>query len=148
VIRQFQPVDTDAPLLLVEGWAEMHAGTSPAKRAEWAWHSRELWLERNVTMPGQSYLRDLTSSAWYHRIDGPVYNVGGALAEYMVARYGIERFLALYFGCRPGRFEAECEQRLGVDLDTLESGFWDDVRRLAGAVSGGVSQPMMRSQGQ
>jgi hypothetical protein len=101
------------------------------KRAELALHSRGLWRERTGAGPGQSYLRELTGAAWYHRIDGPVYSVGGAFAEFILQRYGAERFLRLYFACRPGRFEEECLAQFGVEFDALESAFWADVERLA-----------------
>jgi S1-C subfamily serine protease len=48
-----------------------------------------------------------------------------------VRKYGAERFLQLYFACRPGRFEAECLAQLGVEFDALESEFWAEVERLA-----------------
>src|SRR5882724_11508672 len=75
------------------------------------------------------------------RADGPVVvsshrrpsiQCGWALAEFLQRKYGTERFLQLYFACRPGHFEAECEAHLGVGLDNLESGFWEEVDRLAG----------------
>jgi hypothetical protein len=131
VIHQMQPPDTDAPTLLIEGWAESQAGMTAAKRAEWARQSRDLWRERTGAGPSGSYLRELTGPEWYHRIDGPVYNVGGAFAEFLLRKYGAERLLGLYFACRPGRFEAECVTQLGVDLESLESEFWVEVERLA-----------------
>src|SRR5262249_41173819 len=108
VVHQLQPPDADPPILLIEGWAEAHAAMTSRKRAELALHSRALWRERTGAGPTASYLRELTGVAWYHRIDGPMYNVGGAFAEFLLRKYGAERFLRLYFACRPGRFEAEC----------------------------------------
>jgi hypothetical protein len=132
VVHQLQPADADAPTLLIEGWAEAHAGRTSQRRAEWTRLSRVLWRERTGAGPTQSYLRELTGPAWYHRIDGPVYSVGGALAEFLVRKYGTEPFLRLYFACRPGTFEAACRTELGVELDALESEFWADVEGLAG----------------
>jgi hypothetical protein len=132
VIHKLQPAESDAPTLLIEGWAEAHAGMTPQKRAEWAKLSRALWRERTGAGPTQSYLRELTGPSWYHRIDARVYNVGGAFAEFVLRKYGTERFLRLYFACRPGRFEEECVAHLGVELDALESAFWAEVERLAG----------------
>jgi hypothetical protein len=132
VIHQLEPAGCDAPTLLIEGWAEAHNGMTSRKRAEGARQSRDLWRERARAGPRQSYLRELTGPSWYHRLDGPVYSVGGALAEFIVRTYGAERFLRLYFACRPGRFEAACDEELGVGLDTLESAFWEEVDRLAG----------------
>jgi hypothetical protein len=130
VIHQMQPADSDAPTLLIEGWAEAHAGMTSRKRAEWAQQSRILWRERTGTRPKQSYLRELTSPHWYHRFDGPIYSVGGAFAEFVVRKYGAGSFLRLYFACRPGRFEQECAADLGTPFETLESEFWEEVARL------------------
>jgi hypothetical protein len=132
VIHQLQPADSDAPTLLIEGWAEAHNGMTSQTRAEGAKQSRVLWRDRTGAGPSQSYLRELTGPSWYHRNDGPVYSVGGALAEFFLRKYGTERFLRLYFACRLGQFEAECEAHLGVGLDNLESEFWEEVDRLAG----------------
>ena len=68
----------------------------------------------------------------YHRIDGPVYRVGGAFAEFALREYGTERFLWLYFACRSGRFEEECLAQRGIEFDALESAFWAEVERVAG----------------
>jgi hypothetical protein len=108
VIHQLQPAGSDAPTLLIEGWAETHNGMTSQTRADGARQSHALWRERTAAAPMQSYLRELTGPSWYHRNDGPVYSVGGAFAEFLVRRYGAEPFLRLYFACRPGRFEAEC----------------------------------------
>jgi hypothetical protein len=132
VVHQLQPPDADPPTLLIEGWAEANAGMTSQKRAELAKESHELWRERTGVGPARSYLRELTSEAWYHRVDGPVYSVGGALAEFVLQKYGTERFLLLYFACRPGRFADECVAQLGVELDALELDFWTQVGRLAG----------------
>jgi hypothetical protein len=78
VIHQLQPADTDAPTLLMEGWAEANSGMASEKRAELAKESLDLWRERTGAGPTQSYLRELTDPEWYHRIGGPVYSVGGA----------------------------------------------------------------------
>jgi hypothetical protein len=137
VIHQTQPPDADPPTLFIEGWAEAHSGMTAQKRAELARHSRHLWRERTGAGADRSYLRDLTSDDWYHRIDGPVYNVGGALAEFVIQKYGTERFLGLYFACRPARFEEACRTQLGIELDALESEFWAAVELLADTVERG-----------
>ena len=93
--------------------------------------SRDLWRERAGVGPTASYLRELTGEAWYRRIDGPVYSVGAPFAAYVLKKYGVERFLRLYFACRPGRFAEACVAELGVELDALESEFWAEAERLA-----------------
>jgi hypothetical protein len=131
VVHQLQPPDADPPTLLIEGWAEAHAGLTTRKRAELAKHSRGLWRARRGAGPADSYLRELTGALWYHRVDGPVYSVGGAFAEFVLREYGAGRFLRLYFASRPGRFEEACLAELGVDFGALESAFWAEVERLA-----------------
>jgi hypothetical protein len=79
-------------------------------RAEFALHSRRLW----------------------HRVGGPVYSVGGAFAEFVIRDYGINRFVDLYFACRPGRFDDACRAHLGVELEDLETRFWAEMERWNG----------------
>jgi hypothetical protein len=138
-IHQIQPPDADPPTLLIEGWAEAQAGMTTRKRAQFAKQSRSLWRERSGTGPADSYLRELTGEAWYHRIDGPVYSVGGAFAEFVLQHYGTQRFLRLYFACRPGRFAEECLAKLGIELNVLEAEFWAEVERLAAEASSSKS---------
>src|SRR5262245_40684231 len=75
-----------------------------------------------------SYVRGLTGAACCRRVHGPVYNVGGAFAQFVLQKYGTERFLRWYFACRPGRVEEECSAQLGVEFDDLESAFWAEAR--------------------
>jgi hypothetical protein len=131
VIHQFQPPDADPPTLLLEGWAEAYSGMTPRKRAELARHSHNSWIEDGRVGPADSYLLVLTGVDWYRRVDGAVYSVGGAFAEFVIRKYGIEAFLTLYFACRPGRFESACLANLGTELNALEPEFWAEVERLA-----------------
>lgn len=78
-----------------------------------------------------SYLRELTSSFWYHHDNGAVYSIGGALADHVIRTYGAGKFVRLYFACRPDRFEQECKRVLGIDLESLEKNFWHDEERIA-----------------
>jgi hypothetical protein len=132
VIYQLQPPDADPPTLLIEGWAETQSGLLPQKQAEFALKSRRLWREHAGVGPATSYLRELTGTAWYRRVDGAVYSVGAPLARYILKKYGSDRFLRLYFACRPGQFADACEAELGIGLDNLESEFWAEVERWAG----------------
>jgi hypothetical protein len=76
-----------------------------------------------------SYLRELTGPFWYHRDAGLVYSVGGAFVDFLLRRYGAQRFVQLCFACRPGTFGANCQSIYGTDLDTLEKQFWDDLEQ-------------------
>jgi hypothetical protein len=88
---------------------------------------RTAWEEAGVT----SHLRELTHPFWYDHDKGPVYSVGGAFVDFLLRRYGPKRFVELYFACRPGTFEANCQRVYGIDLDALEKQFWEDAERLA-----------------
>jgi hypothetical protein len=134
VLLQRYRSDSDPPLLLVEGWAESQAGPSRPRLAAGALESRARWLSRRGQggQAGQSFLRELLGRSWYHRIGAPVYDVGGAFVDFLVDFYGVERFLKLYFTCRPGTLEADFRQVLGEDLDLVEAKFWREVRTLTG----------------
>ncbi len=130
VLHQMQPPDSDAPTLLIEGRAEAHSGMTSKKRAKFAAYSRLLWQFRTGAGPEQSYLSELTGPDWYRRVNAPVYSVGGALAEFLWQKHGVERFLNLYFACRPGQFASAVRTHLGVELEQLEAEFWTEVERL------------------
>src|SRR5262249_20380007 len=134
VLLQRYGSDSDPPFLLVEGWAESQAGPSRPRLAAGALESRSRWLSRRGEsgQAGQSYLRELLGRSWYHRIGAPVYDVGGAFVDFLLDFYGVERFLKLYFTCRPGTLEADFRKVLGEDLDLVEAKFWREVHTLAG----------------
>lgn len=93
-------------------------------------------MERLISMDAPngaepSYLRELTSSFWYHQDSGAVYPIGGAFSDYLIRTYGAGKFVQLYFACRPRRFEQECKRVFGTDLDLLEGRFWDHEERIA-----------------
>jgi hypothetical protein len=52
------------------------------------------------------------------------------LSDYLLRTYGVEKFLQLYFTCKPGSFEADCCSVYGIDVDTLENAFWLEAERL------------------
>lgn len=124
VLYQLYSPDTDPPMLLVEGWAESQSQNSKtlAKQALWYRHSQG----QNTT----SLVRELTDSVWYHHDAGPVYPVGGAFVNFLLQKYGMQRFVDLYFTCRPETFAADCQRIYATDLDTLEKQFWEDAERL------------------
>jgi len=124
VLHQRYRTDTDPPLLMVEGWADSQSGLLPQKMAAFALESRRLWRERTSAKPTDSYLRELVSPAWYHHIDGPVYNVGCAWCDYLIRTHGVEKFMQLYFSCKPGTFETDLRRVYGIDFAVLERDFW------------------------
>ena len=90
-------------------------------------------LLHDLREPGRQdgfYLRELTDSYWYHRDKGPVYSIGGAFVNFLLRKYGGERFVEFYFACRPGTFGAECQKVFGMKLNDLEREFWEDAEQL------------------
>jgi len=134
VLRQRYRPNSDPPFLLVEGWADSQAGPSRSTLAAGAQESRQRWLARRGLSEdtSASYLRELFGPSWYHRIGAPVYDVGGAFVDFLLHRYGVERFLRLYFACRPETCEAAFRVVLGEDLEVVEKAFWEEARELAG----------------
>jgi hypothetical protein len=123
VLDQHRKPDSDAPTLLHEGWAEAQAWLDPRNLAEKA---------LNVRAGGQPHrLRELVGPDWYHQDSGPVYSVGGALVDFLLRRYGVEKFRRLYVECRLETFATDCRAILGVDLDDLDAEFWKDAEKTA-----------------
>jgi hypothetical protein len=131
VLHQAYKPDTNPPTLLVEGWAESQSGRATPELASSALESRAEWRARTNGGHQASYLKELVGPARYHHIDGPVYSVGGALADFLLRKYGVERFLKLYFTCTPETFEADWRRSFGADLDAVESDFWKEAESLA-----------------
>src|SRR5262249_35042569 len=131
VLHQRLAPDADPPALLSEGWAESQSGPSPARLALGAVESRRRWQGR-VGPDGHTrpYLRELVGPSCYHQIDSRTYDVGGAFVDSLLRRYGMMRFLRLYFTCRQGTFESDCRTILGDGFDDLERGFWEEAERL------------------
>jgi hypothetical protein len=132
----------DPPFLLVEGWAESQAGPTRATLASLALDSRDRWLARTSSKPGanRSYLGELVGPAWHHHIGAPVYDVGGAFADFLIRHFGMGRVVRLYFTARPGTFEADCRNILGVDFEALETTFWQDAEIQRGSDSENTAQ--------
>jgi hypothetical protein len=125
LLDQQRSPGSDPPMVLHEGWAESQSGYDSATLGERA---------LGVKAAGKAHrLRELVGPRWYHQDSGPVYSVGGALVDFLMRRYGVEKFLRLYVECRPDSFEADCRVILGVGLDELDAEFWKDAERTARA---------------
>jgi hypothetical protein len=122
----------------IAAWARRWRGLSEADRqdatrAMWDQEAFERLLDEVAEAQGDvSYLRALTGPSWYHHDAGLVYPVGGAFVHFLLRRYGANRFVHLYFACRPGTFGAECRRVYGADIESLEAQFWEDAGRRAG----------------
>ena len=114
----------DPPSVLTEGWAEANQGTDPAELAARDWE--------RVTQGNDLTLRQLTGPDWYDRHEWPAYVQGATLVNFLLARFGPERFLELYTTCTRSTFEADCRRILGLDLDGLDAAYRADVERHTG----------------
>ena len=122
VITSFNSARSDPPAVLVEGWAEASQGTDPIAQAFHVWECR--------TRANDLTLRELTGPDWYWRHERPAYLQGGPLVNYILRRFGPERFLSLYTTCAQGTFADDCQSALGEGLDELEKGFWSDLEQI------------------
>jgi hypothetical protein len=123
VLDQQRTPDSDPPTLLHEGWAEAQARLDSGDLARIALAARDR---------GEPYrLVELVGPNWYHKAGIAVYQVGGALVDFLLRRYGVEQFVRLYVECRPATFEADCRRILGAGLAELEEEFWKEARQRA-----------------
>lgn len=159
LLNQHYTTATQPPTLLSEGWADSQqspAGDGADLAAAALGLRQQLAVLENDPEPGRElanyvdqegmirllrdlhergqqggfYLRELTDSYWYHRDKGPVYSIGGALVNFLLRKFGGQRFVQFYFACRPGNFDAECQNVFGVKLNDLEMEFWEDAEQL------------------
>ena len=82
-------------------------------------------------------LRSLLSADLYHVGIGQAYELGGAFVDFLLRRYGPDKFLAFYNAIHPDRYESACERILGCSWDSLEQEFWSEVERRANAGKAG-----------
>src|SRR5262249_16176373 len=100
VINQNDPVRSDPPRVLMEGWAQANQGTPEEELAATAWNDRQ--EGRCLT------LRQLVAPYWYWYSGPAAYNQGAPLVNYLLRVYGPERFLKLYTTCKQATFDADC----------------------------------------
>jgi hypothetical protein len=115
----FRTPDSDPPCLLHEGWAMAQCGDGSVELAQVAVHSRR----ENPSMG----VRELLGPDWYYQDSGPVYSVGGAFVDFLIRTRGAVRFRRFATEGRPDTVEAKCREIFEVNLDDLESEFWEDV---------------------
>lgn len=107
--------DHDPPMLLVEGWAEYHSEDRTDKL---------VYLHKRRREETAYPLRELVKPRWYGRSAGPAYWQGGPLVNYLIERFGAEKFFELYAGVRRPTFDADVERLLGESWDELDERFW------------------------
>jgi hypothetical protein len=114
---QFSRPDSEPPMLLLEGWAMAVDG-----------HSEPLpMMALACRGDAKTCLGRILAPEAYHRGDADAYYVGGALVDYLLRRYGPERFLVFYNTCHPASYEADFERVYEVRFPDMERGFWQDM---------------------
>jgi hypothetical protein len=115
------PATACPPTVLYEGWAESQSGEPLHERA------RELLEKRGGRRLARS-ARQLLSPEMYGHGGWEVYFQGGLLVDFLVRRYGGEKFFELCATCRPETIADDCQRVYGADLDELDDLFWGDLR--------------------
>ena len=130
-LYQFSEPGAEPPMLLLEGWAMAVDGhPEPGPPASTVLDARRHFREWRGT---STCLRSILAPDLYHVGVGYAYDLGGPLVDFLLRRYGADKFLALYNGIRPGSFDADCERVFGKGIDDLEREFWADVEGRAAA---------------
>jgi hypothetical protein len=119
VLDEFCPFGSEVPMLLHEGWAELHSKPKPESRWQECWIS-----QREGELPN---LRALTGPEYYFNSIDPMYSLGSVLVEYILKRFGHEKFLELCTTCREATFAEDVERVLGVSLDELDRAYQQDL---------------------
>ncbi len=113
----------DPPAVLTEGWAQANQGTDPVDQAR--------SVRDNLSLGNGFTLRQLAGPDWYDRHEWAVYLHGAPLVNFILRRFGPERFLLLYTTCSQSTLESDCRRILGLDLDGLDAAYRADVERMA-----------------
>ena len=113
---------SDPPALLIEGWARANQGIDPVMLA--------YTVRESLDDGSAPSLRQLAGPDWYNRHEEPAYSPGAVLVNFLLRRFGTEKFLELYNTCRQATFEADCRRILGLDLDGLDAAYRAEIDRL------------------
>lgn len=120
-LYQFYERGTAPPTLLLEGWAMAMDGERdvPASRALVARRAMK------AADPGVECLRWILGPERYGWANEPCEAIAPAFVQFVLARYGGKRFLALYNSIRPDRVEEAFRDSLGSGLSEVERRFWE-----------------------
>jgi hypothetical protein len=119
VLDEFLPFDNETPKLLHEGWAELHSTPKPESQWPQCWAAQQ-----SGRLPS---LRALTGPDCYFNSIPPMYSLGSVLVEYILKRFGHEKFLELCSTCREATFADDVERVLGLSLDELDRAYQQDL---------------------
>lgn len=123
LIWQQQPYRFRPPTLISEGWAESQSGLTSTDLADRALNFYESHKKQRI----KTYCSDF----WYYSHKPEIYGVGGAFVDYLIRRYGLEKFRELYDTTTAPTFPADCQHTFGVPVDVLEGQFWSDAQHQA-----------------
>ena len=120
VLDQLRPNgdNLEVPMLLIEGWAELHAGQRGVLPCK-AWTA-----QREGEL---SDLELLTNANWFHNSTGPVYWQGSVLVDYLLRQIGHKKFLELCNTCREASFDEDVKRVLGMSLEELDKAYRQDL---------------------
>jgi hypothetical protein len=122
-LYQFSDRGSEPPMLLLEGWAMAVDGHSEPLTETALATRKQFTVWRGTSM----CLRSILAQDLYHVGTPFAYDLGGALVDFLLRRYGADKFLAFYNDIRPESFDADCERVFGRGIDDLEREFWADV---------------------
>ncbi|MGA2060140.1 MAG: hypothetical protein ABSG67_06635 [Thermoguttaceae bacterium] len=109
----------EVPMLLIEGWAEFNSGRRAESCRARAWATQREGELLNLHL--------LTGPDWFHVSAGPMYWQGSVLVEYLLRRFGYEKFLELCSTCHEDSFNDDVKSVLGLDLDELDKTYQQDL---------------------
>jgi hypothetical protein len=122
-MNQHMVAHADTPSFANEGWAECHSFAPGTRSLNARRAHAPLLRTRGQWVP----LRDLGGPGWYHQHSGPVYEEGHLWVDFLLRRYGIDRFIEFCNTCRPETFDADCRRVFGPGADELETMLWRDL---------------------
>jgi hypothetical protein len=129
VLNQHQSPLADVPSFLNEGWAEVHS--DPPRQL--VLEDRRLEAIARRARGDWLPLSDLAGPDWYHQHSGPVYFQGHLWSDFLLRRFGPDKFVELCNTSRPSAFDAACRQVLGHAPEELEAMLWEDIAAQAQA---------------
>ncbi|MGL6074531.1 MAG: hypothetical protein ACRC8S_10255 [Fimbriiglobus sp.] len=126
-LYQFSGSGSVPPMLLLEGWA-MAVDGHPEPLAMTALKARKEFTQWRGT---PHCLRSILAPDLYHVGTSYAYDLGGALVDFLLRRYGADKFVEFNKCIRPDSFDEDCLRTFGRGIDELEQEFWADAERNA-----------------
>jgi cytochrome c553 len=121
VLDQLRPYGDhiEVPMLLIEGWAEFHSGKRSESCRERSWVAQR---------EGELFsLRKLTNPEWFHASAAPMYWQGSVIVDYLLRKFGHDKFIELCSRCHEATFADDIQRVLGLSLDELDRAYQQDL---------------------